>query len=137
VGTAPDGTPITAVKHQPGAGSSALVTKPLSSRIQVVDQVPAKDGEDKPILDKRGKPIMKNVTSRVFACPNCGTVVTDRKGLPVSAKAISNNKNTCEGRYLRQIADPGLKQLGRDRRKLPARFKDKKTGDVVNIGGLQ
>ena len=109
----------------------------LSSRNVIVDRVPVTTKDGKPVSDGDGGTKMRAVTARVFACPRCGGVARDRKGLPLSAKEISKKKINCEGKYLQMIAQPDKKdEHGLDRLcPMPERFKDSQPGHEVNVGG--
>ena len=112
------------------------VRTPLSSRNIVIDRIPIVDDDGRPIVDAKGVAKMQNVTARAYACPCCGTVVRDNKGVPVGAKAISDNQVTCKGRYLQQIPSPEKKtEHGRDRiGPIPLKYGDKSVGTTLNIG---
>jgi Intein splicing domain len=109
----------------------------LSSRNVIVDRVPVTTKDGKPVSDGRSGTKLQTVTARVFACPHCGTVARDRKGLPLSAKEISNKKVNCEGKYLQMVAQPDRKdEHGLDRLcPMPERFKDSQPGHEVTVGG--
>ena len=113
-----------------------MVAKPLSSRTIIVDRVPVAENHGKPVSAGKDGVKATCVTSRVFACPCCGAVVRDRKGVPVSGKVLSEKKLTCEGRYLQQSpsrdqkTEHGLDVIS----PIPARHKDKPVGHSVSIG---
>jgi hypothetical protein len=113
------------------------VETPLSSRNVIVGRSPVVNDAGQPVPDGKGGAKTQTVTARVFACPRCGTVATDRKGLPLSAKDISKEKINCEGKFLRMIAERDRNhQNGKDRLcPIPKEFKDKPVGQEINLGG--
>lgn len=109
----------------------------LSSRTIIVDRVSVSDGHGKSVLDAGGGAKTASVTARVFSCPRCGTVIRDRKGLPLSGKDIAKNKMNCDGKYLQMIATSETKtQHGKDRLcPIPERYSDTQVGHEVTHGG--
>ncbi len=135
IGQHPDGTPITQVANEFGAGSGQPATG-LSSRNVVVEKIPMTDANGNPILDASGRQKQKSVTVRAFCCPKCGNVIRDGKGVPMSAQAISKNQMTCSGKYLQQVLGPdrpktehGLDKIA----PMPASYADRTSGHL-NIG---
>lgn len=113
------------------------VNAALSSRTIVVDQTVVTDETGKPVRNNSGRVKTTSVTARVFSCPRCGTVVRDRKGLPLSGKDISKTKNHCDGKYLQMVAETSANTgQGKDRLcPIPKELADKDVGHQVIQGG--
>jgi hypothetical protein len=98
VGEAPDGTPLTEVKHEPGQRGKAL--EHGSSRRCLVE------------VDN-GEGNTKRVSARKWVCPSCGKAVVDKNGAPINVPG-SSKLMTCDGKFAREIAEPDRKGCGLD-----------------------
>ena len=105
IGTDGDGQPITKQVVIPGRVRPRRRRHGRrQSRAVVVDRVKAVDANGQAIPDGNGGCKMTNVTAAVFTCPKCGNVLRDKKGVPISANALSKNKMVCDGQV--SPADP-------------------------------
>jgi clan AA aspartic protease (TIGR02281 family) len=108
----------------------------ISSKSVVIDRVPMLNEFGRPMYNKRGEPVMKNITARVHYCPACGAVPRDRKGAILDAKALSKKQVNCSGRHLQSLPVLDMKgQNGRDRVRLPSKHAAALPGTEVNHGG--
>ena len=119
VGEAPDGTPMTEVKHEPGQRG-----KPLehgSSRRFLAE-----------IDDENGN--KKRVVARKWVCPSCGKPVVDKNGAPINVPG-SSKLMTCDGKFGREIAELDRKQCGLDRSQHRKQLADIPAGRVIESHG--
>jgi hypothetical protein len=111
-------------------------TDSVSSKSVVVDRVPVLDDNDRPTYDKRGEPVLRNVTARVHYCPACGEVARDKRGAILDAKALSKKQANCAGRFLQALPVPDQKgQAGLDRVRLPSKHAAAQPGTEVTHAG--
>ncbi len=85
--------------------------KPNSSKTVVVDQVKLVDENGKVQYDRRGYPVMKNVTGTAYYCPSCGQVMKDKRGVPMGEKDFRNindssSQKRCKGMYAEEVPNP-------------------------------
>ena len=123
-----------------GASADARCRTPLSSRKHRRRPGPDR-GRRRRARSSTPRAWRRCGTSRPASSParSAATWSGTSKGVPVSAKAISNNQMTCEGRYLQQIPSPDTKtEHGLDMiSPIPTSTSDKSVGHDVTIGDQQ
>jgi hypothetical protein len=113
----------------------------LSSKHVIVEKTPILNEFGRHTYDAHGREAFQNVTARVFYCPSCGTVLKDKKGVPLSEKELQKKtrnatQKTCLGRYLQQLPGDRKNMHGLDRIcPVPDRYEDKQVGNEFVVGG--
>ncbi len=119
VGEAPDGTPITEVKHEPGQRGKPLEHGSSRRFLAEVDD------------ENGGK---KRVVARKWVCPSCGKPVVDKNGAPINVPG-SSKLMTCDGKFGREIAELDRKECGLDRSQHRKQLADIPAGRVIESHG--
>ena len=139
--TRPSGSPTGSGLADAGRGFTAT-TRRRRRRASTWSSIgsPSLDENGRPRYNRRGEPIMVNVTARVHYCPACGTVARDKKGVPLgekdlSAKGKGPRRSRARGIYMQQFADPEKKARRARPMPLMSRFGDKKPGQEINHAG--
>lgn len=101
----------------------------MSSKTVVVDIVNEKNEFGRDVASKL-------VYGKAFCCPKCGTVIKDKKGVPVGEKNLSSStkgvtQKSCQATYAQEIAtESRAKNEGMDRLSpVPDRFASKRPAD--------
>ena len=114
-----------------------------STKTILVEGEPVLDEFGRPLHDKTGRPVRKNVTAIVGYCPRCGTVARDDKGVPHGVDGLSSHKKVaqkrCTGMSMQAIADPEKPNVhGLDRICPPVgHARDRRAGDEFHHGGTR
>ena len=119
VGEAPDGTPMTEVKHEPGHRGKPLENG--SSRRFLVE-----------VDDENGN--KKRVVARKWVCPSCGKPVVDKNGAPINVPG-SSKLMTCDGKFGREIAELDRKECGLDRSQHRKQLAEIPAGRIIETHG--
>ncbi len=119
VGEAPDGTPITEVRHEPGQRG-----KPLENGSSRRFLVEVDDGEGN----------TKRVVARKWVCPSCGKPIVDKNGAPINVPG-SSKLMTCDGKFAREIAELDRKECGLDRSQHRKQLVEIPAGRIIETHG--
>ena len=147
IGKDNNGDPVTETTfHIPMPKPPITPLHSISSKSVVVDSVAVLNERGYQEYDKAGRPIRKTIFGRVHYCPSCGQLITDKKGVPLSAKDLQSgtNKSTaknCRGVYLQMLAAAADKKRshGLDRIAIPGELfgLNDKIGTEVNHAGFR
>ena len=119
VGEAPDGTPITEVKHEQGQRGKPLENG--SSRRLLVE---VDDGDGN----------KKRVIARKWVCPSCGKPIVDKNGAPINVPG-SSKLMTCDGKFGREIPELDRKECGLDRSPPRKQLAEIPAGRIIETNG--
>ena len=128
IGKDNNGDPVTETTyHIPMPKPPVAPLHCISSKAVAIEHQSVLDLRGYPTYDKKGNPIRKAIYGRLHYCPSCGQNITDKKGVPLSAKDLQSgtSKSTaknCKGVYLQMLAAPADKKRshGLDRIPIPA-----------------